>query len=66
MPSADCGGSRSVRGRICSPHSSGGLVQLGAACLAGPGGTDRRTDRQTDGRIAASLNAHYGAGEHSK
>jgi len=26
----------------------------GAACLAGPG----RTDRRTDGRIAASINAH--------
>ena len=26
---------------------------IGAARLAGPGGTDRRTDRQTDGRIAA-------------
>jgi len=42
-PAADRGGSTSVRGRIRSPHSSGG--------------TDRRTDRQTDGQIATSLNA---------
>jgi len=40
---------------------------LGAVCLAGPSGTDRRTDRQTDGRtFAASLNAPYGAGIKSK
>jgi len=26
---------------------------------AGPGGTDRQTDRRTDGRIAASLNDLY-------
>jgi len=58
-----------MRERIRSPRSSGGLQGsdgLGAAHLAGlgavrsaarPGGTNRRTDRQTDGRIAASLNA---------
>jgi len=51
MPAADRGGSTSVRGRIRSPRSCGGLA-IGAAHLAGPGGTDR----QTDGRIAASLN----------
>ena len=41
MLPADCGGSTSVHRWICCSHSSGGL---GAACLAGPGGTDRQTD----------------------
>ena len=49
MPPADRGGSTSVRGRIRSPHSSGGLAQrLGQV---------GQTDGQTDGRIAVSLNA---------
>jgi len=48
MPPAERGGSASVRVRIRSPHS---LVACRAAW------TDRQTDRQTDGRIAALLNA---------
>ena len=41
------------------PCTEGSAVctALRAACLAGPGGTERQTDGQTNGRIAAPLNA---------
>ena len=44
-PPANRGGSTSVRGRIRSPHSSGGLAWRGAARLRQAGQTDGRTDR---------------------
>jgi len=53
IPLADRGGSTSVRGRIRSLHSSGGLQGSCAAYSPRPAGTNRRTD----GRIAVSLNA---------
>jgi len=53
--SADRGGSTSVRGRIRSPHSSGGLQ--GSCGAAGLGAVRLCQVGQTDGRIAASLNA---------
>ena len=54
MPPADRGGSTSVRGQIHSPHSSGGLQ----GCCAAPIACGLASwDRQTDGRIAVSLNA---------
>jgi len=62
MLCADRGGSTSMRGRIRSPHSSGGLqgscgaaglgvARLGQLLRAKPAGTDRQTDRQTDRAI---------------
>jgi len=50
MPPADRGESTPVHGRICGPHSSGGLQSsygtagLGAACLGQVGPTDGQTD----------------------
>ena len=50
---ADRGGSISVRGRIGSPYRAAVELLLGQV---------GQTDGQTDGRIAASLNAPYGGG----
>ena len=76
--SSTLGGSTSVRGRVRSPHISGGRPAAGSqradslgtgwggSCATQPAcyslGWDRQTDRQTDGRIAVSLNARYGGG----
>ena len=65
--SSTCGGSTSVRGRIRSPHISGGRLAAGSqradslvSCTTQPAcyslGWDGQTGR-TDGRIAVSLNA---------
>ena len=50
------GGSTFVRGRVRSPHISGGRPAAGSQ-RAYSLGWDRETDRQTGGRIAVSLNA---------
>jgi len=59
------------RGRIRSPHSSARPIDYGAAGLGAArlahlaetlGQTGGKTYRQTDGRIAVSLNAPYGGG----
>ena len=55
MPPTDRGGSTSVRGRIHSPHSSGGLAQALRAQARLDQQTDRQTDRRTDGGIAYCL-----------
>jgi len=62
MPSADASSTRdgftSVRGRVRSPHTSGGRRWLSCrqpACLQPRAAAP--WDRQTDGRIAVSLNA---------
>jgi len=47
MTPADRGGSTSVRGRICSPHSCGGLHGSRGAAVARLGRVGQ-TDRQTD------------------
>jgi len=54
------GGSKSVRGRVRSSHSSGGRPAAGSQR-----GYSLGWDRQTDGRIAVSLNSPYG-GERNK
>ena len=56
MPTADRGGSTSVRGQISSPHSSGGL-RGSCADYSLWRSWPRQSDRRTDGRIAVSLNA---------
>jgi len=70
MPPADgmqfdsrCG-STSVRGRVRSPHISGGQPPAGSqradslgSCATQPACYSLSWDRQTDGRIAVSLNA---------
>jgi len=67
MPPADGsstrGGSTSVRGRVRSPHAA----ELQAASVPIAQGSCAPTaaaprDRQTDGRVAVSLNAPYGGG----
>ena len=57
---ADCGGSTSTHRWIRCPHSSGGPQGSSGAQHLGQllhAGTDRWTDRQTDGWIVASLDA---------
>jgi len=49
------GGSTSVRGRVRSPHVSGGRPAAGSQRAYSLG-----WDRQTDRQIAVSLNAPYG------
>ena len=52
------GGSTSVRGRVRDPHISDGRPTAGSQRAYSLGWDwDRQTDRQTDGRIAVSLNA---------
>jgi len=50
--SSTCGGSTSARGRVRSPHISGGRPAAGSQRAYSIG-----WDRQTDGQIAVSLNA---------
>ena len=57
-------GSTSVRGRVRSPHISGGRPAAGSQ-RANSLGWDRHTDRQIDGRIAVSLNAPLYGGGHN-
>jgi len=49
------GGSTPVRGRLRGPHISGGRPAAGSQCAY-----SLRWDRQTDRRIAVSLNTPYG------
>jgi len=65
-PSADGSTVRTALAAYIAYGASGrGAVRL-ARSVPRPAGTDRRTDRQTEGRIAVSLNAPSHSGEHNK